>query len=82
MMEAGVGDKQQCLFVDDSFGITTFEIPLIIVNVVGAKEFGWKEVCHLLFPEDPVPAPVDGIRQIKDLDELRDIYPHVFRKRN
>lgn len=82
MNEAGVRDKQKCLFVDDSYGITTLEMRLIIVNVVGAKEFGWKKVCHLLFPEDPVPAPVDEIRQIKDLDELREIYPHVFRKRH
>ena len=55
---------------------------LIIVNCVGAKEYGWKEVCHLLFPEDPIPAAENGIRQIQDLDELREIYPHVFLKRH
>jgi len=52
------------------------------VNVVGAKEFGWKEVCHLLSPGDNVPPAVDGIRQISDLDELRQIYHHLFRKRH
>jgi hypothetical protein len=50
------------------------------VNVLGAKEFGWKEVCHLLFPEDTVPPPVEGVRQLRDLRELREIYPHVFGK--
>jgi hypothetical protein len=53
---------------------------VIIANVVGAKEFGWKSVCHLLFPEDTIPPPVEGIRQIHGLDELRVIYPHVFQK--
>jgi pyrimidine and pyridine-specific 5'-nucleotidase len=79
MSEAGITDKGKCLFVDDSYGIS----PLFfadIVNVVGAKEFGWKEVCHLLFPEDTVPPAEVGIRQIHDLEELREIFPHVFQK--
>jgi hypothetical protein len=79
MSEAEVTDKAKCLFVDDSYGIS----PLTWaneVNVVGAKEFGWKEVCHLLFPEDTVPPAEQGIRQIHDLKALREIYPYVFRK--
>jgi hypothetical protein len=55
---------------------------LIIVNCVGAKEYGWKEVCHLLFPEDPIPAAENGIRQIRDLNELREIYPQMFLNRH
>src|SRR5437016_4252651 len=83
MMEAGVRDKQRCLFVDDSFSIPPLEdYNLFLVNCDGAKEFGWKEVCHLLFPEDPIPDAVDGIRQIQDLNELRGIYPHMFLKRH
>ena len=54
MSEAGITDKGKCLFVDDSYGISHLTFA-DIVNVVGAKEFGWKEVCHLLFPEDTVP---------------------------
>lgn len=49
--------------------------------MVGAKNFGWLEVSHLLFPEDTIPPKVDGIRQIHDLEELREIYPHLFRKK-
>lgn len=49
--------------------------------MVGAKNFGWPEVSHLLFPEDTIPPKVDGIRQIHDLEELREIYPHLFRKK-
>lgn len=54
---------------------------LIIVNCVGAKEYGWKEVCHLLSPEDRIPPRENGIRQIQDLNELREIYPDAFLKR-
>jgi len=54
----------------------------MLANCVGAKEFGWTEVCHLLFPEDTVPPPVERIRQIKDLEELRAIYPHIFFKKD
>ena len=41
MMEAGVRDKQKCIFVDDSLGIClSVDGPgLIIVNVIGAKEY-------------------------------------------
>lgn len=79
MSEAEVTDKAKCLFVDDSYGISP-PTKANEVNVVGAKEFGWKEVCHLLFPEDTVPPAEQGIRQIHDLKALREIYPHVFRK--
>jgi hypothetical protein len=51
------------------------------VNVAGARDFGWKEVCHLLFPEDQVPPPEEGIRQLHALEELQDEYPQLFRKR-
>jgi hypothetical protein len=51
-----------------------------VVNVAGAKEFGWNEVFHLLSPEDTVPPGEVGIRQIHDLEELREIYPHIFQK--
>jgi pyrimidine and pyridine-specific 5'-nucleotidase len=79
MSDAGVTDKEKCLFVDDSYGISHLTFT-DIVNVAGAKEFGWKEVCHLLFAEDTVPPAEVGIRQIRDLEELREIYPHVFQK--
>jgi len=50
-------------------------------NVRGAKKFGWTKVCHLLFPEDTIPPAEEGITQIQDITDLRDIYPHLFRKR-
>jgi pyrimidine and pyridine-specific 5'-nucleotidase len=82
MMEAGVTDNEKCLFVDDSYCMSSLSRWEIngLVTVLGAKEFGWKEVCHLLFPEDKVPHQMEGIRQLRDLQELREIYPHVFRK--
>lgn len=54
---------------------------LIAVNVVGARDFGWKEVCHLLFPEDIIPPPQEGVHQIHGLGELQKRYPSLFRKR-
>ena len=53
---------------------------MIAANVLGAKIFGWSEICHLLFPEDPIPTAEEGIRQIHDLEELREIYLHFFRR--
>ena len=91
MSEASVTDKSKCYFVDDSYGAFpspsscprpfVFRRRLTEVNVVGARDFGWKEVCHLLFPEDPVPPPEEGIRQLHALEELQDEYPQLFRKR-
>lgn len=54
---------------------------LIIVNVAGAKQFGWSEVCHLLYPEDTVRLALEGFGQIRDLEELGEISPHVCPKR-
>jgi hypothetical protein len=51
---------------------------LTLVNVIGAKHFGWAGICHLC--EDTFPKPVEGINQIQDLNELRDLYPLFFIK--
>lgn len=53
---------------------------LMAANCIGAKDFGWPEICHLLFPEDTVPPPVEGITQIRQLEELPNVYPHLFQK--
>jgi hypothetical protein len=55
-----------------------FKIVVDIVNVIGAKEFGWKEICH--YVEDTNPPVIEGIHQVHHLTELRDIYPHLFRR--
>ena len=80
MMEAGVTDKDKCYFVDDSYGIPHRTATLTAGNVVGAKIFGWTKVCHLLFPEDTIPPAEEGIRQIHDILELREVYPQLFQR--
>ena len=79
MMEAGATNEDMCLFVDDSLG--TIDLPATdLGNVIGAKKFGWKKLCH--YVEDSSVSPVEGVRQIHHLDELRDVYPHLFLQTN
>jgi pyrimidine and pyridine-specific 5'-nucleotidase len=81
MMEAGVSDINDCYFIDDSYGTPTLHQGPDAVNVVGAKTFGWKHIVHLLFPEDPIPPPQEGIHQIYELEDLKLAFPELFRWR-
>lgn len=48
-------------------------------NVAGAKKQGWQTV-HFVEPDvKSPPAPV-GDHQIESLEELRTIYPELFKK--
>ncbi|KAI6788827.1 pyrimidine 5-nucleotidase [Hortaea werneckii] len=68
MRDAGVQDVKQCYFVDDS-----------ALNARGGKEYGWKSA-HLVEPSSKAPeAPVADF-QISDLEELRTVFPEVFRQ--
>lgn len=63
MAQAGVKDPSKCYIVDDSR-----------LNVVGAKELGWTSV-HFV-PDESSDA---GTYQIKDLEELRTLFPQFFK---
>lgn len=67
MREAGITRTEDSYFVDDSGS-----------NIKGAKAFGWTAV-HLV-EHDAVPPPEPtGQHQIRELEELRRIFPHFFK---
>ncbi|KAF2723351.1 pyrimidine 5-nucleotidase [Polychaeton citri CBS 116435] len=68
MREADVSDPQDCYFVDDS-----------MINVKGAKTYGWHAV-HLVEPEVKPPASPVGHFQIQHLEELRTCFPEIFKQ--
>ncbi|PNS16867.1 hypothetical protein CAC42_4831 [Sphaceloma murrayae] len=67
MKEADVTDVSQCYYVDDSG-----------LNVRGGKAFGWKSVHLVEHDAQPPPEPT-GHYQIRELEELRTIFPHLFK---
>ncbi|KAF2225053.1 HAD-like domain-containing protein [Elsinoe ampelina] len=67
MKEAGAEDVSRCYFVDDSG-----------LNVKGGKAFGWTAVHLVEHDADPPPQPT-GHYQIRELEELRSIFPQLFK---
>ncbi|KAH9808647.1 pyrimidine 5-nucleotidase like protein [Teratosphaeria destructans] len=67
MREAGVSDVKDCYFVDDS-----------ALNARGAREYGWRSV-HLVEPDAQAPEKPVADYQIADLEELREVFPEIFR---
>ncbi|KAI9829334.1 MAG: hypothetical protein M1819_006397 [Sarea resinae] len=65
--EAGVEEPADCYFVDDSY-----------INCRAAQARGWN-VAHLLAPGDEVPEVPACRYQIRSLDQLREIWPKLFR---
>ncbi|MCJ1249495.1 hypothetical protein MMC30_006719 [Trapelia coarctata] len=65
--EASVGSAQDCFFIDDSYG-----------NCREAQARGWK-TAHLIEPDDPLPATPASKFQIRSLEELRTIWPQLFK---
>jgi len=66
--EAGAASSEQCFFVDDS-----------LLNCGHAKARGWT-VAHKIEEDDPSPISPGGQYQIRDLEELRNIFPQFFVK--
>ena len=64
--EAGAKSREECYFVDDSG-----------LNCRHANERGWT-VVHKLEEEDSAPDNKAGKYQIRQLEELRSIFPHFF----
>ncbi|KAL6704930.1 putative suppressor of disruption of TFIIS [Coniothyrium glycines] len=67
MEQAGVESNEKCYFVDDSF-----------INCKAAHERGWN-VAHLLDENDPDPPQQASKYQIRSLQNLREIFPEVFK---
>jgi pyrimidine and pyridine-specific 5'-nucleotidase len=67
MKEAGASETTACYFVDDSY-----------INAKGAQEFGWSTV-HLVEPGEKVPEQQASKYVARDLEELRAIFPELFK---
>ncbi|KAN0104688.1 pyrimidine 5-nucleotidase [Hyaloscypha variabilis] len=67
MKEANVKETKDCYFVDDSF-----------LNCKKADELGWS-VAHLVEEGEPLPATKACKYQIRHLEELRAVFPQVFK---
>ena len=67
--EAGASKSGECYFVDDS-----------ALNCRHANERGWT-VVHKLEEEESAPESKAGKYQIRDLEELRSIFPQFFDKK-
>lgn len=68
MKEAGVTDSNKIYYVDDS-----------ALNCKGGKTFGWKRTVHLVEPDAKAPPEPACDYQIAHLEELREIFPEVFK---
>ena len=66
--EAGAASSEDCYFVDDS-----------LLNCGHASARGWK-VVHKIEMDEPDPVTPAGQYQVRDLDELRNIFPQFFEK--
>ncbi|KAI0161677.1 pyrimidine 5-nucleotidase [Hypoxylon sp. FL1284] len=67
MREAGVERAEDCYFVDDSYS-----------NVASATTLGWAAV-HLVEEGVSVPDPPASKYRVKDLDDLRGVFPQLFK---
>lgn len=65
--QAGAKSPSQCYFVDDS-----------ALNCKHAQARGW-ETAHLVEEGEKPPEQKAAKYQIKHLDELRDLFPHLFK---
>lgn len=88
MREAGVERVEDCFFVG-TYWKTWSSLSIVAnccaddsySNCVKAKEFGWT-AAHLVEDGLPVPRTPASQYQIRDLQELRDIYPQFFRSKS
>jgi pyrimidine and pyridine-specific 5'-nucleotidase len=69
MRESGASNVDECYFVDDS-----------ALNAEAAKLYGWK-TAHLVEAESKAPEKPVAHHQIQQLEELRTVFPEVFKKR-
>lgn len=67
MRQAQAPDLAKCYFVDDS-----------ALNIAGAKSFGWN-TAHIVEPGATGPPEPVGDHQIQSLEELRSLFPELFK---
>jgi len=67
--EAGASSSQDCYFVDDSY-----------MNCKHAQARGWTAI-HLVEPQLSTPRTPASKYQIKRLEDLRDIFPQLFKSK-
>ncbi|KAF9890740.1 hypothetical protein FE257_005606 [Aspergillus nanangensis] len=68
--EAQAPSTETCYFVDDSH-----------LNCKHSADRGWTTV-HLVEPVTPLPPTPASQYQIRNLEELREIFPNIFKSRN
>ncbi|KAL1953971.1 hypothetical protein VTO42DRAFT_1887 [Malbranchea cinnamomea] len=68
-LQAGAPSTDKCYFVDDSH-----------LNCRHAQAFGWTTV-HYLEPHLPVPETPASRYQIRELEELRELFPQFFKSK-
>jgi len=49
------------------------------INVTGSQAYGWTSI-HLVEPDVTTPAKPASQYQIRDLQELRELFPDFFKK--
>lgn len=69
MREASISDTTKCYFVDDSY-----------INCDAAVKFGWVNTVQKLEPGDPEPAMPVAKYHIKGLEELKVLFPELFKR--
>ncbi|KAL3418365.1 hypothetical protein PVAG01_10081 [Phlyctema vagabunda] len=67
MKEAGVQDNKECYFIDDSS-----------LNCKAAEQRGWTTT-HIVEEGEPLPAERPCKNQVRNLDELRKLFPQFFK---
>lgn len=86
MEQAGVKSNENCYFVG-MYNTSAFLIKYSsfsddsYINTKAAQERGW-HTAHLLDPEDPEPSMRAAKHQIRSLNELRNIFPHLFKSKS
>jgi pyrimidine and pyridine-specific 5'-nucleotidase len=68
MKDAGVENVEDCYFVDDSY-----------INCKGSQQLGWA-TAHLVEQGEKVPEEQASKYMIRDLEELRTVFPEVFKQ--
>lgn len=68
MKEASITDRSKCYFVDDS-----------AINCEAAIRFGWGKTIQKLEPGDPEPDTPVALHHIRNLEELRELFPEIFK---
>lgn len=70
LKESGTTDGSKALYVDDSF-----------INIEAANQVGWHTTIHYVDPEDPLPRKPAGTHVIREITNIPDVLPEIFKKK-